>query len=591
MSGNASHADGSAADGSAADRSAADGSAADRSAAEPVSESEGERWLAGSEPAGGPRRRLARAIGPFSRRRLKIFARSSQQQESDSRSLPPGGNSESVLWLDSEGRVASCNLYAEWLLGYRESEIVGRHFSCLFTAEDIQRKLPERELFTARSKGRAENNRWFTRKDGVSFWGSGVTTPLRNGTTQGYSSVIRDLTEQKKAQDALQHAEERNRKLAEEFAEANRRRDQFLAVLSHELRNPLTPILAAVQIMRQDRSDSPTQRQARNVIERQVRQLANLVDDLLDTQRFAAGKMQLRKEPIELHVVVERAVESARPLIEARGHQLVVSLPPGPIWLHADPTRLEQVFLNLLSNAAKYTRDGGRIAVTAERQGSEAVVTVEDSGIGIPSHLLNEIFEIFTQLDRSQVPMQAGLGIGLMLVKKLVEMHSGEVTVHSDGADRGSKFTVRLPSSMAAAPVAPLQAAILESASLVGGLRILIADDDKDTAKMLSLILTTFGNQVRRAHDGQEAIETAAAFAPDVMLMDIGMPKLDGCEVARQIRGQEWGRKMVLVALTGWGQEEDKQRSAAAGFDQHLLKPIGIAELQNLLASIPRHRW
>lgn len=411
---------------------------------------------------------------------------------------------------------------------------------------------------------------------------------LRNGTTQGYSSVIRDLTEQMMAQDALQNAEERSRKLAEHFEEMSRRRDQFLAVLSHELRNPLAPILAAVQVMRQDRTASPAQREAQNVIERQVRQLANLVDDLLDTSRFAAGKMQLRKEPIELHVVVQRALESARPTIEGHGHQLTVSLLDEPVWLHADPTRLEQVFVNLLNNAAKYTRDGGRISLTAVRQGNEAVVTVEDSGVGIPSHMLNDIFEIFTQVDRSLAPAQVGLGIGLTLVKNLVEMHGGVVTVHSDGPEQGSKFIVRLPTSMAAAPVARPQPTVQENEHGLGGLRILITDDDKDAAKMLSLVLKTFGHQVRRAHDGQETLEIAAGFAPEVMFMDLGMPKLDGYQAARQIRAEEWGKKTFLVALTGWGQEEDKQRCTEVGFNHHLLKPVGLVELQKLLALVPR---
>ncbi len=282
--------------------------------------------------------------------------------------------------------------------------------------------------------------------------GAAASPPARHDTAERSSNASDARCEQTMVQDALAQAEERSRQLADEFAESNRRRDQFLAVLSHELRNPLAPILAAVQVLRHDTGDGQANRQARNVIERQVRQLASLIDDLLDSSRFAAGKMRLRKEPIELQVVLQRALESARPQIEARQHHLVVSLPAESIWLHADPMRLEQVFLNLLNNAAKYTRNGGRIAVTAQRQGSEAIITVEDSGTGIPCHMLSDIFELFTQAHQSQTPSQAGLGIGLALVKQLVELHGGGVTAESDGAERGSRFIIRLPSSMAAAP-------------------------------------------------------------------------------------------------------------------------------------------
>jgi signal transduction histidine kinase/CheY-like chemotaxis protein len=373
-------------------------------------------------------------------------------------------------------------------------------------------------------------------------------------------------------------------RLIRELKEADRRKDEFLATLAHELRNPLAPIRNSLHIMRLT-TDTGAAEQARSMMERQLGQMVRLIDDLLDVSRITRGKLELRKERVELAAVVSMAVDTTRPLIEAAGHALTITLPPEPIYLDADPMRLAQVFSNLLNNAAKYMDRGGRLWLTAAPNGSDVVVSVRDAGIGIPAEALPAVFDMFIQLDHAREKSQGGLGIGLTLVKRLVEMHGGSVTAQSEGVGKGSEFIARLPIAERRQP-ARVVSNEQQMKARDPGYRILIADDNRDAADSLSMMLRLMGNEVRTVQDGAEAIKEAATFRPDVALLDIGMPRVNGYEVARSIRNQRWGASMRLVALTGWGQDEDKRRAIEAGFDQHFTKPVNPESLERLIKEL-----
>jgi CheY-like chemotaxis protein len=316
--------------------------------------------------------------------------------------------------------------------------------------------------------------------------------------------------------------------------------------------------------------------------------MVRLIDDLLDVSRISQNKMELRRSRVPLADVVSSAVETARPLLEAAGHRLTVSLPPGPVFLDADLTRLAQVFANLLTNSAKYTQRGGEVWLTAERRGREVVAAVRDTGIGIPADALPHIFDMFSQVDRSIERSTGGLGIGLALVKGLVEMHGGSVTAESGGPDRGSTFTVTLP-ALGGDPGPPVvDAPDACPAARGGGRRFLVVDDNRDSAVSMALMLRLLGNEVRTAHDGAEAVDAAEAFRPEVVLMDVGLPRLNGFDATRRIRGEPWGKAMTIIALTGWGQDADRTQSQEAGCDGHLVKPVNLPDLERLLAGL-RH--
>ena len=317
------------------------------------------------------------------------------------------------------------------------------------------------------------------------------------------------------------------------------------------------------------------------MMERQLSQMVRLVDDLLDVSRITRNKLELRKERVSLAAVINSAVETSRPLMEQAGHTFSLTLPSAPVYLDADLTRLAQVFSNLLNNAAKYTEPGGRISLTGELSGAEVVVQVQDNGLGIPADALPRIFEMFSQVDRNMERAQGGLGIGLTLVRRLVEMHGGTVEARSDGPGRGSQFVVRLPVVKAAPQAATSQGD--DGLSATAKRRILVVDDNHDSAMSLGMMLKLMGNETHTAHDGLAAVEAAEKFRPDMILLDIGLPKLNGYDACRRIREQPWSKGIVIVALTGWGQEEDRRRSQEAGFDHHLVKPVEIAALQTLL--------
>lgn len=372
------------------------------------------------------------------------------------------------------------------------------------------------------------------------------------------------------------------RERADELAEANRHKDEFLATLAHELRNPLAPIRNAVQFLGMEGLTDRDVKTGRDVISRQVNVMVRLIDDLLDVSRISRNKLDIRKQRIFLADVLESAVEASRPLILDGHHELTVSLPDASLELEADAVRLGQVFSNVLNNAAKYTKPGGHIWLTASREGSDAIIKVRDDGIGISHEMLPRIFEIFTQVDNSLERSQGGLGIGLTLVRRLIDLHDGTIEAHSAGLGQGSEFIIRLP--ILQVPLEQLPGTDELKRARLSGSRILVVDDNKDSADTLGMLLRLMGNEIRTAYDGLEAIQMAESFRPDLVLLDIGLPKINGYDVARHIRQQPWGHEMILVALTGWGQDEDKRSSRDAGFNFHLVKPLEIAALERLLA-------
>jgi PAS domain S-box-containing protein len=376
------------------------------------------------------------------------------------------------------------------------------------------------------------------------------------------------------------------------LAELHQRKDEFLAMLSHELRNPLSAIFSALHVLRLQGNENPIQLRAMTTIERQVGQLAHLVDDLLEVSRVITGRIQLQFESLDLRGIAENAIASVRPLMERSKHELSVSLPSEPVWVKGDPARLEQVIVNLLNNAAKYTDEGGHIWLTVKQEDREVevVLRVRDTGVGIVPELLLGIFDIFTQAPRTLDRSQGGLGIGLSLVQKLVELHGGKVAAHSGGLGKGSEFVVRLPAlSSAGEPILPIEIAQRSGQTS----RVLVVDDNMDAADMLVMMLQMFGHEVQAAYNGQTAVETAVAYIPDCVLLDIGLPDMNGYEVARRLRQLPQTKDVWLIAMTGYGQDSDRKLSQEAGFDHHLVKPAEPQKLQDLLESLakqPRSR-
>lgn len=405
------------------------------------------------------------------------------------------------------------------------------------------------------------------------------SAPVRDasGKIIGSVSVVRDVTERKRVEAALR--------------EADHRKNVFLATLSHELRNPLAPIRTAALLLDSPQASQADLKRCQSIISRQVAHMASLLDDLLDVSRLTRGELTLKKAYVPLRQLLDAAVETAQPLIDAKRHRLRVEVPPEPLTLEVDPVRLTQVVSNLLTNAAKYTSSGGEIALECRLEAETLLILVRDTGIGMSPEMYSEIFKMFIQIEPATERAEGGLGIGLALVKALVELHGGRITVHSAGRDRGSTFTVILPRSVIAAePSRPLPASASESAHERSPRRVLVADDNADGADVLATLLQLSGHEVHVARDGAEAFELAARLRPDVALLDIGMPRLSGYEVAARIRNEAWGGPMILIAVTGWGQEEDKRKAEAAGFDHHLTKPMDPAELESVLASRPSAR-
>ena len=500
---------------------------------------------------------------------------------------------DAIISFDEQGALTTFNPAAEKLFGYPASEAIGTNVKIL---------MPEpyhgqhdgyiaNYLRTGQAKiigiGREVVGR---RKDGSTFPMDLTISEFRLGETRYFTGSVRDLTERKRDREALEQARDelekrvQDRTLALEEANAalqeiNRRKDEFLAMLGHELRNPLAPIRTGLHILRMPHAKDVSSDRVMNLMEREVQNLTRLVDDLLDVSRITRGKIRLRNETIDLASVVHHAVETVGTLIEAQRHELSVSLPPEPVFLQADPTRLEQVVANLLNNAAKYTEQGGHIFLTGEREGAEVAVRVRDTGIGISADLLPHVFDLFAQADHSLARSQGGLGVGLTLVRRLLEMMGGSVTAHSEGPGKGSEFVVRLP-ALPKASLAEPEAPVKETPSSNRPVRVLVVEDDETVAEMHLMLLKRWGHDVRSACDGFAAVVAARTFQPDVILLDIGLPGMDGYDVAAQLRLEALCPRPLIAAVTGYGQEKDRWRAHEAGCDYHMVKPIDPNALQ-----------
>ncbi len=490
---------------------------------------------------------------------------------------------DGILILDkSTGRILDANPLMSELLGYTYDEFAGRELWEIGLFKD--------KLANDAALGDLKANGYLRCEHcpmGATHGARAELEIVANEYLQDHHAVIqcnvRDITERT-------NLERKTREQAEALADLHRRKDEFLAMLSHELRNPLAPISNAVHLLGFQRSsETPIQREACDIIRRQVGQLQRLIDDLLEVSRITTGRVQLRRERVAVSGIIESAVESVGPLIDQHRHELSVAMPPGPIWLYADAARLEQVLINLLTNAAKYTEEGGQIWLNAEldaadeSSANEVIIRVRDTGVGIPESLLPRIFDLFTQAERSLDRSKGGLGIGLAVVQRLTELHGGRVEAYSK-LEQGSEFVVRLPLAPHDAPAPPPGPEVAPSTSRP--LRVLVVDDNVDAAQTLEMLLKSSRHEVRMAHDGPSTLDVASEFQPNVVVLDIGLPRMDGYEVARRMRQIPSYKDVVLVALTGYGQDSDRQTSRNAGFDHHMVKPADFAKLQQILADV-----
>jgi len=484
---------------------------------------------------------------------------------------------DGILILDTEsGRITDANPFMSELLGYSHEHFLGKELWEIGLFSD--KAANEAAVRTLQDKGyiRYEHLPLETSR-GLRVEVEVVANGYREDHHKVIQCNIRDITERSKLEKQMQEQ-------AVALEDLHRRKDEFLAMLSHELRNPLAPIANAVQLLGLQKHEDKIQHQARTIIERQVGQLTRLIDDLLEVSRITTGRIHLKLERVGLNGVVERGVETTRPLMDQHHHELTVPLSSQPIWVYADPARLEQVVVNLLTNAAKYTHDGGAISIAVQREGDEAVLRVRDSGVGIAPELLPKIFDLFTQAERSLDRSQGGLGIGLCLVQRLVEMHGGRVDV-SSVLGQGSEFVVHLP-IMSASATSPTSPKRFLSGSDGAALRVLVVDDNMDSAQSLGALLEATGHDVQLAYDGPTALQATLDYRPNVVLLDIGLPGLDGYKVAERIREQTTLKNVVLVAMTGYGHATDLRRSNEAGFNHHLVKPADFMKIKEILASV-----
>ena len=497
------------------------------------------------------------------RRRAEQTVRETEERL---RVLLEGARDHALILMDVNGVILEWQGGAERIVGWTKEEAIGRRGSIIFTPEDLAAGIDAQEFAHAAEDGTAPEVRWHLRKDGSRFFGDGVMARLNDadGNIRGFAKVFQDATARKVAEDTLATQ-------AEALKQADLRKNEFLAMLAHELRNPLAAIRNALSVAR---SGGPADLQwGLEVIGRQMRGFTHLIDDLLDVSRITQGKIQLRKAFCDAGPIIRNAAEAVSPLILEKHHTLAFDLPDAVLPLEADPIRLEQILVNVLTNAAKYTQPRGRIDVVARVEGDEVVIRVEDNGVGIPPDQLPRMFELFAQADRSLARSEGGLGIGLTLVRSLTEMHGGTITATSEGKDRGSQFTLRFPAARAGQVVAPRAPAEAEPA-VAPPMKVLVVDDNQDTARGMARLLKLAGHEVKVAHDGWAAIEVAREFAPGAVLLDIGLPGIDGYEVATRLRNEECCHGSLLIAASGYGEDQARDRSRRAGFDHHLTKPV-----------------
>jgi signal transduction histidine kinase len=428
----------------------------------------------------------------------------------------------------------------------------------------------------------------YTKDDGSAIWTQLAAVPLTgsDGAPRGQVAVAMNIDAFKRTEAALRQSEASQRVLFDEVTKSNKNLSEFLAVLAHELRNPLAPIVTGLEVMRLRADSLETVASVRGIIERQVKQLAHLINDLLDIARVTNGKVDIRKEKVDLRSVVSNAVETSLPLIEKSGHAFSLEVHDAPLPVEADAARIAQVIGNLLTNAAKYTPNGGSIKLAVGSEGGEAVIAVTDSGVGIPREALETVFDMFSQVGRNMQHAQGGLGIGLSLVRQLVSLHEGTVAATSEGAGKGSTFVVRLPLDLAGAPAGSPAQESGSGAKPRKTFRILVADDNVDAAMTLASLLEMDGHELRVAHDGQAALRIAGQFRPEVVFLDIGMPDMTGYDVARRLRTTEGLERSVMAAVSGWGAKEDLVRAKEAGFDIHFTKPVAPARVSDFLGSL-----
>ncbi|MBN1238628.1 MAG: PAS domain S-box protein [Gammaproteobacteria bacterium] len=492
------------------------------------------------------------------------------ESEERFRLLVEGVRDYAIVMLDRRGFVSSWNTGAQKIKGYSAQEVIGRHYSHFFASEDIAANKPWHQLIEAKEHGNVGDESWRVRKDGTQFWAGNVISALHDGEGRhrGFVLVTQDLT-------ARRHAES--------LADTTQRMHEFIAMLAHELRNPLAPIQNAVQLMERKGLGDPTLESMRQMIERQTSYLTRIIDELLDVNRIAHGRFSIGRETMDLVEILNRSIDTSRPLIDSQGHSLHVSMPDGPLTIQGDPLRLTQVVVNLLNNAAKYTPEGGDIYLSVVTRETDVEISVKDTGIGIEPAHLDAIFELFTQLETHAAKGPGGLGVGLALVRRVVELHAGTVRAKSQGPGKGSEFVVRLPR-----PVENLKVVARGEGAPTAELprlRVLVVDDNKDAADSLNLLLQEMGQDAYAVYDGQTALAAAEKLAPHVVMLDIGMPRMSGYDVARELKRTR-PHPPVLVAVTGWGQEADRRAAQDAGFRYHFAKPVRQHSLQQLLEEI-----
>jgi PAS domain S-box-containing protein len=476
-----------------------------------------------------------------------------------------------IFMLDASGRITEWTDGAALVSGFRAEEVLGRHFEMFYTPDDRAARLPHRELEEAALRGRVEREGWRVTQSRDRIWVNEIATAIHDslGRVSGFTKISRDLTNRKRTEDLLR--------------EADRKKDEFLATLAHELRNPLAPLRHGLAIIRLGNAPSSPLGTTLEIMERQLTYLVRLVDDLLDVARISTGKVELRRGVVLLRGVLAASIEATHALVEAKEHELLLEPGSEELFVDGDFDRLTQVFANLISNATKYMEPRGSIRIILRREDRHAAIAINDSGIGIRASDLPRVFEMFAQIRSQGDRAQGGLGIGLSLVKNLVELHGGSVTAQSAGLGLGSEFIVRLP---LANPATSNDVPSPERQSRGPGWRILVVDDNRDAAQSLATLLTLRGNDVWVAFDGLEAIEKVTAFAPEIVMMDLGMPKLDGIETAKRLRSLPQGKDLKIIALTGWGQRADRLRTQAAGFDLHLVKPAEVHDLERVLREL-----